>query len=202
MEDGEKVEGQGRCGARRRSGGSCLKPSGWGTDHNGYGVCKLHGGSTCAHRRRAQKMIAAEAVVTFGLSREIDPYDALVSEVRRTVGAVDWLREQVRALDPAEVTWSVARSTTSTVYGRRTIRAARVHTWVRLYQQERKHLVEVCQAAIRAGVEERQVTLAERQGALLAGAIRGILADLDLTPAQAARVPDIVPRHLRTVTAA
>lgn len=34
------------CGARRRSGGTCRKPAGWGTKHTGYGTCKLHGGST------------------------------------------------------------------------------------------------------------------------------------------------------------
>ena len=34
------------CGARTRSGGHCLKPSGWGTDHVGQGRCRLHGGAT------------------------------------------------------------------------------------------------------------------------------------------------------------
>ena len=36
-----------RCGARARStGGRCRKPAGWGTDHNGVGRCRLHGGAT------------------------------------------------------------------------------------------------------------------------------------------------------------
>ncbi len=34
------------CGAQKRQGeGVCTRPAGWGTDHAGYGSCKLHGGS-------------------------------------------------------------------------------------------------------------------------------------------------------------
>lgn len=38
---------QGRkCGAKNRSGGTCLQPAGWGTDHAGMGRCRFHGGAT------------------------------------------------------------------------------------------------------------------------------------------------------------
>lgn len=34
-----------QCGAKKRQGeGTCALPAGWGTDHVGYGRCKLHGG--------------------------------------------------------------------------------------------------------------------------------------------------------------
>ena len=37
------------CGARRRqSDGTCRKQAGWGTDHFGFGRCRLHGGATPA----------------------------------------------------------------------------------------------------------------------------------------------------------
>ena len=33
------------CGAKKKqNGGHCTRPAGWGTDHPGYGKCKLHGG--------------------------------------------------------------------------------------------------------------------------------------------------------------
>ena len=35
-----------KCGAKTRSGGKCNKSAGWGTDHNGTGKCKLHGGAS------------------------------------------------------------------------------------------------------------------------------------------------------------
>ncbi len=35
------------CGAKRRGTDlTCKKPAGWGTDHNGRGKCKYHGGAT------------------------------------------------------------------------------------------------------------------------------------------------------------
>ena len=35
------------CGAKRRgTDETCKKPAGWGTDHNGRGKCKYHGGAT------------------------------------------------------------------------------------------------------------------------------------------------------------
>lgn len=71
--------------------------------------------------------------------------------------------------------------------------------WVELYAEERKHLVEVCGAALKAGVEERQVQLAEAQGQLIEGFIRAVLADLHLTSAQEALVPVVVPRRLREI---
>jgi hypothetical protein len=52
---------------------------------------------------------------------------------------------------------------------------------------------------LKAGVEERQVKLAEAQGKLIEGFIRGVLADLHLSPAQAALVPTVVPRRLREI---
>lgn len=34
------------CGAKKKSGGVCIQPKGWGTSHPGRGRCKLHGGSS------------------------------------------------------------------------------------------------------------------------------------------------------------
>lgn len=202
-EKGHGHDGPSRCGARTRSGNPCTQAAGWGTDHAGHGRCKLHGGNTPTHRSYGEKLIAAAAARTYGLPREVDPRDALLEEVHRTAGAVDWLRGQVEALDPDAVTWGVTEEKTSTGKdGDSLTHSAAVNVWVQLYQQERKHLVDVSKAAISAGIEERRVKLAEQQGALLAGVIRGILGDLDLTPAQAARVSEVVPRHLRAMAEA
>ncbi len=34
------------CGAKNRQGTPCRRPAGWGTDHQKFGHCKLHAGST------------------------------------------------------------------------------------------------------------------------------------------------------------
>lgn len=192
------------CGAKKRQGeGNCTRPAGWGTGHAGTGTCKLHGGSMRNHKIAAGKAIAAKAVETYGLPREIDPRDALLEEVHRTAGAVAWLQTQVQALQDDEVTWGTTEAKRSTGKdGDSLTQAAAVNVWVQLYQQERRHLVDVCKAAISAGIEERRVRLAEQQGALLADVIRGILGDLQLSAAQNAMVAEVVPRHLRALAAA
>ncbi|MGX6605647.1 hypothetical protein ACWKSP_26465 [Micromonosporaceae bacterium Da 78-11] len=196
--DADLVHDSSKCGGKRRGADSegkfCTRPAGWGTDHAGTGRCKLHGGSTPSHIQAGQKALAAQAVKTFGLAREVDPRDALLEEVYRTAGAVDWLAKQVQALDTKDVVWGRAEETTDGVKDK-----AAPSIWVQLYQQERLHLVRVCKETIAAGVEERRVRLAEQQGSMLAGVIKAILGDLDLSPEQAAKVSTVVPRHLRSV---
>lgn len=196
-----------KCGAARRggSGSPCTRPAGWGTEHPGIGRCKLHGGNTRNHVVKAQRDIAARAVQTFGLPRTVDPRDALLEEVYRTAGAVDWLHQQVQALTPDEVIWGrteLVERQAGEFPGTDTTFSAQAHAWVRLWQEERRHLVAVTKAAIAAGIEERKVRIAEQQGALLADVIRRILGDLDLNAEQQARVSEVVPRHLRAVAAA
>ena len=116
-----------------------------------------------------------------------------------------WLRERVQEIeagaDPGSenaLVWGVTKKKTGGEdYG--TTEEAVPNIWLRLYQQERAHLVKVCSEAIRAGIEERRIRLAEQQGQLVAQAIRAILAALNLTAEQEARVPEVVPRHLRAL---
>jgi hypothetical protein len=197
-----------KCGGRRRGEGAgklCTRPAGWGTDHPGSGRCKLHGGSTKSHTVAGQKALAEQAVKTFGLPREIDPRDALLEEVHRTAGAVAWLHEQVQALRAEDVVWGKVEEVdkqASEFAGIDTKHAAEVNVWVQLWQRERAHLVKVCKDAIASGLEERRVRLAEQQGAMLAGVIKAILGDLDLTPQQQATAAKVVPFRLRSVSAA
>lgn len=65
---------------------------------------------------------------------------------------------------------------------------------------ERDRCANMATKAVAAGLAERQVRLAERQGAMIAQVIRAILDDLNLTADQAALVADVVPRHLRAVS--
>jgi hypothetical protein len=77
------------CGARARSTGKpCGRPAGWGTSHQGYGSCKLHGGCTATGIKAAEHAMAEQAIITYGLPREVDPHEALLEELHRTAGAV------------------------------------------------------------------------------------------------------------------
>jgi hypothetical protein len=182
------------CGANAKSTGKpCTRPVVPGATR-----CRFHGAGApqvkAAAERRLQTAQAEQAVQTFGLAREVDPRDALLEEVYRTAGAVDWLAKQVQALATKDVVWGRAEETDEGVKDK-----AAPSIWVQLYQSERLHLLRVCKEAISAGIEERKVRLAESQGAMLAGVIKAILGDLDLSPEQAAKVSTVVPRHLRSV---
>lgn len=195
-DDGGKFCG----GKRKQSPGTCTRPAGWGTDHPGIGKCKLHGGSTTNHQRHAAHEKARRVVAGLNLRREIDPHEALLEEVHRAAGIVAWLDEKVRSLPEGELTWGVTQEVTrqsGETPGVDTTQSAELSVWVKWWQQERAALAKVSKLALDAGVEERQVRLAEAQGAKLAQVIRDILADLDLTPEQQARVPVVVPRRLR-----
>ena len=61
-------------------------------------------------------------------------------------------------------------------------------------------LARYATAALRAGVEERRVRLAEDQGALVAQVIRRILDRLDLSEWQAEMVGSVVPEELRALS--
>jgi len=74
---------------------------------------------------------------------------------------------------------------------------------LRLYQQERAHLVVVCRVALSAGVEERRVRLAEAQGEQIVGLLRAVrdAAELALSDAQRLVFDRLAVGGLRQLTA-
>jgi hypothetical protein len=183
-----------------------------------------------AGARRKAEAEAAKAVATLGLPVDISPTEALLEEVRWTAGHVAWLRGKVQELttevdtivEPEEddgerelmsrhpnharhgLVWGTKQVTdkrSGQEPGIDTVEAAAPSIWYELYARERAHLVKVCEAAIKAGVEERRVRLAESQGQLVAMVIGRILDALQLSPAQLELVPVIVPRELRAIAA-
>jgi hypothetical protein len=181
----------------------------------GQKICRHHGGGAPQNLKAAAQRItegkAAALVATYGLKVETTATEALLDEVQWTAGHVAWLRERVQEIESAALVeatdrehplvWGVTREK-SGGEDRGTTEEAAPNVWLKLYQQERAHLVKVCSEAIRAGIEERRVRLAESQGALVAEAIRKILGDLRLTAEQQALVSQVVPRHLRALASA
>ena len=196
---GDRRLGARQCGARARSTNQpCRLPAGWGTDHPGFGNCRRHCGNTSGGRKSAQNKMAAAAVVTFGLPREVDPHDALLEEVWRTAGAVDWLQRKVREQEGKELVWGVVEQTSAPGAPSLIKRSTKPSIWLQLYRQEHHHLVDVCRVAIAAGVAERQVRLAEEQGKQIAAVILGVLQDLGVQGRE--EVPSLVRKHLVLVT--
>lgn len=187
------------CGRKKRSGGTCQKPAGWGTDHKGYGMCRTHGGNSPTSNKSAYIAKARDMVMTFGLPREISPVQAILEEVQRTAGHVAWLGQQVGDLTNQELTRGVTKVQVFPDGSKVTNVEAAVNVWVKMYQEERKHLVQVCKAGVEIGLKEIEISIAQRQGELLAQVITAILNDMSLTKKQVALIPKVVPRHLQAV---
>jgi hypothetical protein len=183
--------------------------------------CATHGASApqvkAAAGRRVVEQQAANLAATLGLPVDVSPTEALLEEVRWTAGHVQWLRRKVAELDAGEtvagygaddaatrhpLVWGTTRRVEKQATenpGTDTTESAEPSIWYELYAKERAHLVAVASAAIKAGVEERRVRLAEQQGDLVAEVIRRILDALNLSAEQQALVPTVVPRELRVI---
>lgn len=171
---------QAKCGANKTDGsGTCRREAGWGTDHLGWGQCRIHGGNTPAGIKFAARMAAETKAVQYGGPRKVDPHEVLLEEVYRSAGHVEWLHRKVLELEDSELSES-------------TIAGKSPNFWIRWYTDERLRLVAAAATCIKAGVAERRVQLAEEQGRMLADAIRLILQGLGLTPEQERRAPSVV----------
>lgn len=191
------------CGAKKRDGNPCGAPP-----IKGGKRCVRHGGKAPQVKAAAERRLAEQAAVkqmetavrTLGLPIDIDPGKALLDEIHWTAGHVAWLREKVQELEAEQLVWGKEKHEDGV--GPQgivdvTTEKADPSVWYELYMKEREHLAKVCALALRAGIEERKVKLAESQGALVADAIRRILGALGLSPEQQRLVPEIVPRELR-----
>lgn len=170
----------------------------------GQAVCDSHGGMAPQNRLAGAVRIAVKKarkqMETYGRPIDVAPTEALLDEVRITAGHVAWLRQRITELEPNELIWGTTRVKDGG-HDAGTTQEAEIHAYVKLYQQERKHLVTVCAEAIRCGIEERYVRLVEQQGEMVADAIKAILGDLNLTEAQQVKAKNIVPFRLRQLTA-
>lgn len=200
-------EGRLICGAKNKSGEPCgLGPV------PGAKRCGRHGGKAPQVKAAAERRLAEQAAVkqmetavrTLGLPVDIDPGKALLDEIHWTAGHVAWLREKVQELEAEQLVWGKEKHEDGV--GPQgvvdvTTEKAGPSVWYELYMKERDHLAKVCALALKAGIEERKVKLAESQGALVADVIRRILSALGLSPEQQALVPQVVPAELRALAA-
>jgi P27 family predicted phage terminase small subunit len=165
------------------------------------GKCRMHSGNELG-------LAAAQLVRTptyLGVRRDITAGQALLEEVQRTAGIVGYLDTVIAALERDNLVWGIEREAlvgSGEFPGVDVIRSAKPSVWVQLHQRERSHLVAVCEAALRANIDERLVRLAEGQGLQFAQCLNLIFKDLDLSVEQWAMVPDVVPRRMREMIAA
>lgn len=181
------------CGAtlkqdREDGRGTCTQVAGWGTEHVGFGTCKLHGGTTPSHVAAAERQRVEQALTeakrTYGLPLDVEPGDALLGLVRTAAGIVAWLGLQVGQLPNDGVTAD-----------------GKPHALVGLYLDERKHLAQVAKDTLAAGVAERRVRLEEAQGRLLVGFVERLIRRLGRDPMDP-EVRELVREELAAIESA
>lgn len=189
-----------RCSAKTKSGVPCKKPSIVGAK-----VCNSHGGS--APQVRAKAAVRAEVMKwTLGEATD-DPGEVLLRMVTQSRMRVDGysalIEQKVAEGQKAEGdSFSLEAILVGTKYGEfgNTI-GEYIHGLIELEATERDRLVNFAAKAIGAGLAERQVRVAERQGELLAELMRMVMADkeLGLTVKQREAMPRVFRRQLSLV---
>lgn len=177
----------------------------------------MHGGSTPGQVAKAAEEAARAAMVTYGRPVDTNGIDALLEELRWTYGHVLWLRDQVAAIEPAALVWGMSKRKAEgsmamevlaggdvemiPTVGVEATEAAGVSVWVKLYLEERKHLLEVAKTCVGIGLDERRIRLEEAKGAALVAGLQWLFAELRLTTRQLERANGLAVAMLRGLAA-
>lgn len=197
---GDDIPDRQRCSATgKKSGVRCKRYA-----IPGGTVCEYHGGKApqvaAKARERIERAQAEAAAMKLGVPIETTPEQALLDRISSYAGIVAYFEARVQELDNENLTWGKTKQVSGGVYAGTTYEAG-PPVVLKLYGEWSDRLERASIAAIKAGIDERKVKLAESQGTLVASAIRRILDRLDLDERQIALVPIIVPEELRALTA-
>lgn len=192
----------------------CKLRKGAGTDHKGVGHCRLHGGTSPNQRKAAAAEVAQLALARLGRPRAVAPQRALLETVWEAAGNVAFLREQAASLGvdltlrASEIavqrsSGEVAMAGETHEYAGHTVTIREdVRAIVKLYGEWCDRLAKYAKAAVEAGIAEREVRLAESQGALIARVFEATFARLGLSPEKLELARTIASSELRLVAAA
>ena len=196
-----------RCGAKAKSTGKpCQRQAGAGTDHPGVGRCSRHGGSSPQAQLSGVVELGRRRAMVMGLPAPADPAEAILEMLALARGEVIYATEQIAALHDDQAVGPVTTITRRPLKEEKGAESLDItveeiqhgppalHIWIRVRREAMDRVVQYSATALRAGVEERRIKLAEQQGQLLADVIRGVLADLGVDQHPDAR--RVVRRHL------
>lgn len=200
-----------KCSATKRGGEPCGR---WAIA--GGTVCPTHGGSTGHIRQKAAERQSQKAVLkALGEipDEQVDPAQALLWLVSAKQAEVWWLRAKVQEVEASSPDWAKAGTSGPLVWGQTKqdegvgpqgpvdVATYEVgpNIWWKLLREAEDQLAKYSTAALRAGVERRQIELQEAHALHLAQAITRILDQLGLSQDQARLVPTVVPAVLRSL---
>lgn len=179
------------CGANKRQGeGTCTRPAGWGTDHAGYGRCKLHGGSTPNQSRAAQLVkLESDARVLFDkVAPEVvpvtNPLAAYAVFAGRVMAWLDLMDSLLSDIDSARYRGATAEQ---------------IRGEVVLYERAMDRANTVLLSYAKLNIDERLVKIEEGKAAMVVDAVNAVIAYLGATGGRAAEARRVAARHLKLV---
>lgn len=183
------------CAARsKRTGQPCRKRAMVGAT-----VCRFHGGSV--RTVKAKALVRAD-LMRWGLDApNVDPGETLLALVSQSAARVakyaDEVQEFIREAEAKGI--PVRKALVGDVWttdetGESQKQGEYLRGLVQLENSERDRCAAFCKTAITAGLQERQVKLAERQGELIAQVLRSVMRSpvLGLSQTQRDALPQVI----------
>lgn len=194
------------CDAKTRSGGSCDQPAGNRTNHPGFGKCWKHGGASPLAEVAGQVALAHRDYQVMGVPVDISPQDALLECIRIAAGEVAYFSTRISELEHEEAIGPVLTTTDRplkeekgaedphTIVQEIRTEQPQLHIFIRARQQAMDRLVNYSATALRVGLEERLVRVAEMEGEVIAIAIAATMQELGVPDSPEVR--SVVRRNL------
>lgn len=160
-------------------------------------VCHKHGAS--APQVKAKAAVRAE-LMSWGLDAPtVDPGETLLKLVSQSAARAQRYADELEAM--AAENDNLRDALIREAHGEFGPVGEYARGLVILEAQERERCANWATKAIAAGLAERTVRLAERQGALIADVLRAVMGDptLGLSEEQRRAMPDVIRRHLAAV---
>lgn len=187
---------EGRCNARRTDGSGwlCRRYAGQGTEHAGIGACSKHGGCTQSANQHAAKIRERQILGPIlehyqaRIGEHPDPFEGMLEVVRFGWAWLRMLEARVAELDDDDGGLFAADHAGD----------QRPHVLAQMVIDARREHRRNCEAAIRAGIAERMVSLAEDQAEAMAALVRGVLEELG-HQLEDPKVAGVVRRHLHAL---
>lgn len=181
------------CGAQKRQGApgeTCTFVAGWGTDHVGFGKCRLHGGNT-----RSQRVAALGAKADAEARRVLAALD--VVPVADPFAALSRLAGQVLAWQ--EAISGIVNNLGDRVRYEGASGTEQLRAEIALYERAMDRTGSVLGMIAKLNIEDRMARVTERQADALVSALEAGLAAAGVTGTAADDARKAAARHLRAV---
>lgn len=175
----------------------------------GLRVCLRHSGGSKKARAAATRNLEQEKLTRVARRlgtphTDLDPAQALLDLVASKAGEVEWLRHQVELLETdSDLWWGETKvvGKDNPEFGEQYERTeeARQHIVYTLLHKAEDQLARYAAETLKAGVDERQVRLAEATGAQFEAVLTSLLTAIQATPEQMQTAATEIPRILRNL---